>query len=94
MNKIDMNLLPKEFCDQASSAFNQYMVFFAFSSGQKVTAFGTSPIQFKLIAKMFNENVALYEKQFGKIDLERLKLVSPLQLKDLNSGKDDTHNKK
>lgn len=41
----------------------------------------------KLFLKLFNDNLAVYEKQFGKIDMKDLKIISPIQPNDLGGKK-------
>jgi len=86
-NKIDINKLPKIHIDTAHGAFNKYAMFFAFSSGQSTYAFSTSPLQMKLFIKLFSDNMEVYEKQFGKIDMSELDIISPIQPRDIRDGK-------
>ncbi len=84
---IDLNTVPKIHVDTAHSALNKYAIFFAFSSGNQTYAFATSPLQMKLFLKLFADNLALYEKQFGKIDMSDVKIISPIQPKDIGGKK-------
>ncbi|HNW71824.1 MAG TPA: hypothetical protein PKZ36_01975 [Candidatus Paceibacterota bacterium] len=84
--KIDFNQLPKKFCDGAIGAFNKESFFFAFTSGNNLDVFATTPRTMKDIAIFLTRHVENYEKQFGEIDMTIPEIPSPLQMSDLGSS--------
>lgn len=81
--KIDINQLPKKFCDGALGAFGKEMFMFALTSGNNLESFATTPQLMKSIATWMNDQVQNYEKQYGEIDMTPAKIQSPLQGPDL-----------
>ena len=83
-NKIDINQLPKKFCDGAIGAHNKELFYFALTSGNNLDSFATTPHVMKSIAAWINGQIKKYEEAFGEIDMT---IESPIQMKDLgNSG--------
>jgi hypothetical protein len=82
--KVDMNQLPKKFVDGALGAFGKEFFSFAFTSGNALDAFATTPQVMKSIADWMSAQVASYEKQFGEIDMNPPSVQSPIQMSDLN----------
>lgn len=87
--KINMNQLPKKFCDGAIGAFGKDLFSFALTSGNNLDSFATTPQIMKSIAVWINGQVQSYEKQFGEIDMTPPKISSPIQMADLNKDKGD-----
>ena len=81
--KINMNQLPKKFCDGAIGGFGKEIFSFALTSGNNLDSFATTPQTMKSIAIWMNNQVQNYEKQFGEIDMTPLKIQSPIQMADL-----------
>jgi hypothetical protein len=81
--KIDMNLLPKKFIDGAVGAYGKEFFSFAFTSGNNLDSFATTPQIMKSIANWMNAQIINYEKQFGTVDMTPPAVVSPLQASDL-----------
>lgn len=81
--KIDINQLPKKFCDGAMGAFGKEFFTFIFTSGHAVDAFATTPQIMKSISLWMNTQVENYEKQFGRIDMTPSAVQSPIQMSDL-----------
>ncbi len=81
--KIDMNQLPKKFCDGAIGAHGKELFSFALTSGNNLDSFATTPQIMKSIAIWINGQIQNYEKQFGEIDMTPPKIQSPLQMADL-----------
>jgi len=77
--KIDINELPKKFCDGAIGAYGKELFSFALSSGNNLDSFATTSI-----TMWMNEQVQNYEKQFGEIDMTPPQIQSPIQRTDLN----------
>lgn len=90
--KIDLNQLPKKFCDGALGGFGRDLFSFVLTSGNDLTPFATTPQVMKSIAVWMNSQVANYEKQFGEIDMTLPKIQSPIginDLKDFGSSEDN-----
>jgi hypothetical protein len=81
--KIDMNQLPKKFCDGAVGAYGKEIFSFSLTSGNTLDSFATTPQVMKSISVWINKQVENYEKQFGVIDMTPPSVVSPLQASDL-----------
>ena len=86
--KINMNQLPKKFCDGAIGSFGKEVFSFAFTSGNNLDSFATTPQVMKSIAIWMNQQVGNYEKQFGEINMTIPEIESPIKMADLNLGKD------
>ncbi|MDP2788729.1 MAG: hypothetical protein Q8O46_01580 [bacterium] len=86
--KIDMNQLPKKFVDGAIGAYGKESFYFAITSGNNLDSFATTPQVMKSISLWINKQIENYEKQFGVIDMTPPKVVSPIQISDLNKPKD------
>jgi hypothetical protein len=81
--KIDMNQLPKKFCDGAIGAFGKELFSFALTSGNNLDSFATTPQVMKSIAIWMSKQIETYEKQFGVIDMTPPQIQSPIQMADL-----------
>lgn len=81
--KVDINQLPKKFCDGALGAFGKEFFSFAITSGNNLDSFATTPQIMKSIANWMNNQVTEYEKQFGVIDMTPPQIQSPIQMADL-----------
>jgi hypothetical protein len=81
--KINMNQLPKKFCDGAIGAYAKELFSFAFTSGNNLDSFATTPQTMKSIAIWMNKQIENYEKQFGEIDMTQPEIASPIQMSDL-----------
>ena len=87
--KIDINQLPKKFCDGAIGAYGKELFSFALTSGNNLDSFATTPQIMKSIAIWVNEQVDGYEKQFGVIDMAPPPIQSPIQMADLKNPNDN-----
>lgn len=86
--KIDINQLPKKFCDGAIGGFGRDLFSFALTSGNNLDSFATTPQIMKSIALWMNSRIADYEKQFGEIDMTPPKIISPISIDDLRGSSD------
>ncbi len=86
--KVDINQLPKKFCDGAIGSFGKDLVVFCMASGNNLDSFATTPQIAKDIAKFFATQVENYEKQFGVIDMTPTLIPSPIQSAEF--GSEDT----
>jgi hypothetical protein len=84
--KVDINQLPKKFCDGAIGAYGKEFFAFALASGNTLDSFAVTPQVMKSIATWMNSQVESYEKQFGEIDMTPLPIQSPIQVSDLNKN--------
>ncbi|MDQ3076169.1 MAG: hypothetical protein M3Q34_03515 [bacterium] len=81
--KVDMNQLPKKFIDGALGAYGKEFFTFAFTSGNTLDSFATTPQIMKSISGWISAQVEGYEKQFGAIDMNPPSIQSPIQMSDL-----------
>lgn len=81
--KVDLNQLPKKFCDGALGGFGKEGFSLVFTSGNDLTPFATTPQIMKSIALWMSSQVGNYEKQFGEIDMTPPKIQSPIGINDL-----------
>lgn len=84
--KVDINQLPKRYCDGVLGSFNKEIFVVAFTSGNELTSFVTTPQIMKSIAQWLSGNIENYEKQFGVIDMAQPLIVSPIQSSDLSGS--------
>ena len=84
-----MNSLPKKFVDGAIGAHGKEIFSFALTSGNNLDSFATTPQVMKSISIWINKQIENYEKQFGAIDMTPPKVVSPIQVSDLNKPGED-----
>jgi hypothetical protein len=87
--KIDINQLPKKFCDGALGAYNKEFFSFALTSGNNLDSFATTPQVMKSIAMWIDAQLKNYEKQFGVIDMTPPQIQSPIQIADLKKPDSD-----
>ena len=88
-NKIDLNQVPKKFCDGAVGSFGKDVFFFSITSGNSLDSFATQPQVMKSISDWMSEQVKRYEEQYGEIDMKPQEVQSPIQ----KSNLDDKENK-
>lgn len=81
--KIDINQLPKKFCDGALGSYGKNFFAFSLTSGNSLDSFAATPQVMKSIAEWMNTQVENYEKQFGVIDMTAPSIQSPIQISDL-----------
>lgn len=74
--KININQLPKKFCDGAIGSFSKDMFAFALTSGNNLDSFATTP-------QVMNEQIKNYENVHGEIDMTPPKIQSPMQISDI-----------
>ena len=87
--KIDINQLPKKFCDGAIGAFGKDLFSFALTSGNNLDSFATTPQIMKSISVWIAKQIENYEKQYGEIDMTPPKISSPIQMADLQKPDDE-----
>jgi hypothetical protein len=81
--KIQLNELPKKFCDGAIGTFNKEVFTLILTSGNSLDAYVSTPQIMKSIAATMSVQIHNYEKQFGEISVRPLEIRSPIQAADL-----------
>lgn len=82
---MDLNKLPKQFCDNVNMGFSAEALVLALMSGQNASIFAFSPEHAKRLSLSLVHNLQQYEKTFGEIKTEWTPGVeSPIQIVDLN----------
>lgn len=81
--KIDLNQLPKKFCDGAIGAFGKEVFTLILTSGNNLDGFATTPKIMKSMSEWMAKQVKDYEAQFGEIDMTPTPIQSPIQISDL-----------
>ncbi len=84
--KVDINQLPKKFCDGAIGGYNKEVFSFALTSGNSLDSFAATPQVMKSISVWMNGQIQGYEKQFGEIDTLPPEIQSPIQAADLGKS--------
>jgi hypothetical protein len=87
--KINMNELPKKFCDGAIGTFGKDIFSFAITSGNNLDPFAATPRVMKSISIWISNLIQDYEKQFEIIDMKPPEIQSPLQIADFKKPGDD-----
>ncbi len=80
---LDLNQLPKKFCDGAIGGHGKDVFTFAMTSGNQLETFATTPQIMKSIAGWMMSQVQTYEKTYGEIDMTPPTIQSPIQVADL-----------
>ncbi len=81
--KVNMNDLPKKFCDGAIGSFGKEFFAVALTSGNTLDSFALTPQNMKSISVWLSEQVNKYEDQFGKIDMTPPTIQSPVQISNI-----------
>ncbi len=84
--KIDLNQLPKKFCDGAIGGHSKEIFSFVLTSGNNLDSFASTPQIMKSISIWMSKQVESYEKQFGEIDMTPPEIQSPIQAADLGKS--------
>lgn len=87
---MDLNKIPKQFCENVNIGYNQESVVLALTSGQNLSAFALTPQHAKRLMLSLEHNMKEFEKSFGEIKTEWYPGVqSPMQMIDINKPKDN-----
>jgi hypothetical protein len=82
---MDLNKLPKQFCDSITVAYTPEFFAFVMINGDEMDAYSLTPAHAKRLMQYLAHNVSEYEKQFGGIEAEwKPGVQSPIQMVDLN----------
>jgi hypothetical protein len=79
---LDLNQVPKQLCENVLIGFNGESFMLGMIVGNNISPFALTPEHAKRLAKLLNEKIGLFEKQFRHIDEEQ-KIPSPMQITDL-----------
>ena len=87
---MDLNKIPKQFCENIMVAFSQEFFVMGMLTGETGVTYALTPQHMKRLAQNLAHNVADYEKQFGPIQAEWTPgIQSPIQTKDVLGSNDD-----
>jgi hypothetical protein len=82
---MDLNKIPKQFCDNITLAYSAEFFAVAMLSGQNLNAYTLTPQHAKRLLQYLSYNVENYEKTFGEIKADwKPGIQSPIQMIDLN----------
>ena len=84
---MDINKVPKQFCENISVAYSQEFFVMAMMTGEAGIAYALSPQHMKRLSQYLTHQIAEYEKNFGEIKAEwKPGMMSPIQTKDVMGG--------
>ena len=87
---MDLNKIPKQFCENVNMGYSKEAFMLALISGQNIAAFALTPQHAKRLLLSLEYNLQEFEKNFGEIKTEWMPGVqSPIQMIDLNRPKSD-----
>jgi len=87
---MDINKVPKQFCENISVAFSQEFFVMAMITGETGIAYALSPQHMKRLSQYLTHQIAEYEKAFGGIEAEwKPGIRSPIQTKDVIGGNEN-----
>ncbi len=82
---MDLNKLPKQFCESVSIGYSPESFVMAMITGQNVGGYSLTPQHAKRLLQYLTHNIENYEKSFGEIKAQWTPGVeSPIQIVDLN----------
>ncbi len=87
---MDLNKVPKQFCENVTVGFSQESFVMGMLNGETGTFYVLTPQHMKRLAQYLGNQIMEYEKKFPKIDAEwKPGIESPIQNKDIKgeSGK-------
>lgn len=88
---MDLNKLPKKFCENLLAGFGQEIFVIALKNGEDEEAYAVTPAHAKRISQHLAHQVAQYEKQFGVLHTEWSPHVkSPIQVKLVDKKPEDS----
>lgn len=84
---MDINKVPKQFCENISVAFSQEFFVMGMLTGEHGIAYALSPQHMKRLSQYLTHQIGDYEKQFGEIKAQWSPgIQSPIQTKDVMGG--------
>ena len=82
---MDLNKIPKQFCDNVTIAYSAEYFALALTAGQNVNAYSLTPAHAKRLVQYLSYNIENYERSFGEIQAKWAPgIESPIQMIDLN----------
>jgi len=85
--KVDLNNVPKQFCENVTAAFSKEFFVIAMQTGGNAIAYALTPQHAKRLAQYMNHQISEYEKQNGEIDAKwDPNIKSPIQIKSESSN--------
>jgi hypothetical protein len=84
---ININDLPKKFCEQSFGAFSKEAFIVSLISGKNLDTYAMTPQTMKSISEWMANQVKSYETKHGVIDMTPESVQSPIQSNDLNKDK-------
>jgi hypothetical protein len=82
--KININDLPKKFCEQSFGAFGKEVFFVSLISGKNLDTYAMTPQTMKSISEWMINQVKSYENKHGVISMAPEAIQSPIQSNDLS----------
>ena len=87
---MDLNKIPKQFCDNVNIGYSQEFFVLALMSGQNLGVFALTPQHAKRLSLSLAYNIKEFEERFDEIKTDWAPgIQSPIQMIDLNKGKDE-----
>jgi hypothetical protein len=84
---MDVNKVPKQFCENISVGFSQEFFVMSMMTGQAGITYALSPQHVKRLSQYLTHQIAEYEKKFGEVKAEwKPGVQSPIQTKDILGG--------
>lgn len=81
---MDLNNIPKQFCENVLTAHSQESFTLVMTAGDTASAYALTPQHAKRLLKSLEHQITEYEKQFGAIDADWSPgIKSPIQTKDI-----------
>ncbi len=84
--RININDLPKKFCEQSFGSFGKEVFVVSLISGKNLDTYALTPQIMKSISRWMNGQVETYESKYGEINMEPAPIQSPIQSNDLKKG--------
>lgn len=86
---MDINKIPKQFCENITVAFSQEFFVMGMLTGENGVMYALTPQHMKRLLQYLTHQVADYEKSFGDINAQwQPGIQSPIQTKDVIEGGD------
>jgi hypothetical protein len=81
---MDINKIPKQFCDNITVAFGREFFAMGMHTGENGIMYALTPEHMKRLSQNLSHQVAEYEKNFGSINAEwKPGVESPIQTRDV-----------
>ncbi len=85
---MDINKVPKQFCENISVALSQEFFVMTMLTGEAGITYALTPQHMKRLSQYLAHQIETYQKQFGEIHAEWTPgIQSPIQTKDIMGGK-------